>query len=78
MSCRTTTKQIVLEYQISMNRNMEKAFNILWIKQKKISHKLITDLCKSGTDSKMAELSTEKYMHESFTKGVIEPYKTFY
>lgn len=42
----------------------------------RIGHKLIIALCKSGIDSKMAELSTERRMHKSFTKGVIEPYKT--
>lgn len=41
----------------------------------KIGHKLIIALCKSGIDSKMAELSTERRMHKSFTKGVVEPYR---
>lgn len=41
----------------------------------KIGHKLIIALCKSGIDSKMAELSTERRMHKSFTKGVVEPFK---
>lgn len=41
----------------------------------KIGHKLIIALCKSGFDSKMAEFSTERRMHKSFTKGVVEPYK---
>lgn len=44
-------------------------------KIEKIGHKLIIALCKSGIDSKMAELSTERRMHKSFTKGVVEPYK---
>lgn len=41
----------------------------------KVGHKLIIALCKSGIDSKMAELSAERRMHKSFTKGVIEPFK---
>lgn len=41
----------------------------------KVGHKLIIALCKSGIDSKMAELSTERRMHKSFAKGVIEPFK---
>lgn len=41
----------------------------------KIGHKLIIALCKVGIDSKMAELSTERRMHKSFTKGVIEPFR---
>lgn len=41
----------------------------------KIGHKLIIALCKSGIDSKMAELSTERRMHKSFVKGVVEPFR---
>lgn len=41
----------------------------------KIGHKLIIALCRTGIDSKMAELSTERRIHKSFTKGVSEPYK---
>lgn len=40
-----------------------------------IGHKLIIALCKSGIDSKMSELSTERRMHRSFAKGVSEPFK---
>lgn len=37
----------------------------------KVGHKLIIALCKSGIDSKMAELSAERWMHKSF----VEPFK---
>lgn len=41
----------------------------------KLGHKLIIALAKNGVETKAAEVSSERRMHKSFTKGIQEPIK---
>lgn len=78
LRCRSDKQQSdsFLEDQlISMKQRYGETIQQFADRIEKVGHKLIIALCKSGIDSKMAELSAERRMHKSFSKGVTEPFK---